>query len=133
MLSGLKKYNLGLIRQIFKFGIVGFVATIIDWVIFYIFSELLTVHYLISAIISFCCSVIFNYRLSIKWVFNVRENSKFLFQKFAILSVIGLGANELILFLLVDSLGFNTMISKIIATIIVMFYNFITRKKFIEK
>ena len=52
---------------------------------------------------------------------------------FIVLSVIGLGLNSLIMYVSVDLLHIHEMISKIIATAIVMVYNFITRKIFIEK
>jgi putative flippase GtrA len=50
-----------------------------------------------------------------------------------LLSVIGLGINQLIMWVLVDKAGIFYMISKIAATIVVSVYNFITRKIFLEK
>ena len=50
-----------------------------------------------------------------------------------VLSVIGLGINELIMYVTVDLLIINYMLAKIGATAIVMVYNFITRKLFLEK
>ena len=52
---------------------------------------------------------------------------------FIILSIIGLGLNQLIMYLGVDLLHIYYMFCKVLATIIVMIYNFITRKIFIEK
>ena len=52
---------------------------------------------------------------------------------FAFLSTIGLGINELIMFIGSDKFNINYLIVKIFATGIVMVYNFITRKLFIEK
>ena len=52
---------------------------------------------------------------------------------FIILSVIGLGINSLIMYLMVDIFKIYYMISKLVSTFIVMVYNFITRKIFIEK
>ena len=51
---------------------------------------------------------------------------------FIILSIVGLGINQLIMWICVDKLGIFYMISKIGATAIVMVYNFITRKIFLE-
>ena len=126
--------NNKLLMQILKFGVVGGTAFIIDYGIFTILSQLLGIHYLIASIISFSISVIYNYILSIKWVFDVskKQTSKE-FIIFIILSVIGLGLNSLIMYVSVDLMHIHEMISKIIATAIVMVYNFITRKIFIEK
>ena len=123
-----------IINQVIKFGIVGVIATIIDFVVLYILTDFLDVHYLISSIISFTVSVIFNYIYSIKWVFKINhKQTKKDFITFVILSIIGLCINELILYVMVDKLSLYYMISKIFATSIVMIYNFITRKKIIEK
>ena len=91
-------------------------------------------HYLISAIISFTISVIFNYILSIKWVFDVRKKQGIKeFIVFIILSVIGLLINELIMYVMVDFMFIHYMISKLFSTGVVMVYNFITRKIFVER
>ena len=123
-----------LINQILKFGIVGVIATIIDFAVLYLLTDFIHIHYLVSSIISFTVSVIFNYILSIKWVFEVNhKQTKKDFILFVVLSVIGLGINELIMYLMVDKLGIHYMFTKIFATGVVMVYNFITRKIFIEK
>ena len=77
-----------------------------------------------------------NYIASVKWVFDVdkEKNSKTKeLIVFIILSVIGLGINELIMWIMDKEFGIYYMISKIVATAVVMCYNFITRKLFLEK
>ena len=122
-----------LLMQIIKFVIVGGTAFIIDYGIFTLLSQFIHIHYLIASIVSFSISVFYNYILSIKWIFNVRkkQTSKE-FIMFIFFSVIGLVLNSLIMYILVDLFYIHEMISKIIATGIVMIYNFITRKIFLE-
>lgn len=124
-----------LIKQILKFGIVGGTAFIIDYSILYILTEFAGLNYLISAAISFSCSVIYNYILSIKWVFDTKKtmNKFHEFLLFIVLSVVGLLINEFIMWILVEKIFIYYMLAKIIATAIVMIYNFITRKLLIEK
>lgn len=123
-----------LINQLFKFGIVGFIAFLIDYSLLYILTDIVGINYLISSTISFIISLIFNYIASIKFVFDVghKQTAKDVVI-FVVLSTIGLGINEIIMFIGVDKLEFNYMIIKIAATAIVMVYNFITRKIFVEK
>lgn len=99
-------------------------------------TEVFKIPSLISAAISFTVSVIFNYISSVKWVFDVdkEKNSKTKdLVVFILLSIVGLGINELIMWFMDKEFGIYYMISKIVATIVVMCYNFITRKLFLEK
>jgi putative flippase GtrA len=147
-----------LLAQIAKFGIVGVVCFIIDYVIYRIFnvvfevtgfSSLFPQYYLISAFLGFTVSVVCNYILSFKFVFERKEDMsrKKEFTIFLILSIIGLGINELCLWLGYDVIYLNwawiqsimsaafakDIFFKFGATGVVMVYNFITRKIFLEK
>lgn len=124
-----------LIKQILRFGVVGGSAFLIDFGVLWIFADLLGVHYLISNVIAFTVSVIYNYILSILWVFDTDKTRSKTAEMaiFVLLSVIGLGINELIMWICVDGMQIAHLISKIAATAIVMVYNFITRKLFLEK
>ena len=59
-----------LLSQIFKFIIVGGIATIIDWVIYYICYHFIGIEPILANIISFSISVIYNFWASTKYVFN---------------------------------------------------------------
>lgn len=123
-----------LFKQLFRFGVVGGLAFLIDAGLLYILTEFCHIHYLISSVISFTVSLAFNYILSIIWVFDVKKKQTYKdVILFVVLSVIGLGINQLVMFLGVDFLHIYYMLCKVISTIIVMIYNFITRKIFIEK
>ena len=125
-----------LFSQLIKFGLVGGIAFLIDYGIMVFLTEVFKIPSLISAAISFTVSVIFNYIASVKWVFDVdkEKNSKTKeLVVFILLSIVGLGINELIMWVMDKEFGIYYMISKIVATIVVMCYNFITRKLFLEK
>ena len=123
-----------LFNQILKFGVVGGIAFVIDYVTLIVCKEIININVLLSAAIAFTVSVIFNYILSIKWVFDVNKekDSRKNFIIFIIFSIIGLGLTELIMWLGTDIIKINYLIVKIIATVIVMIFNFITRKIFLE-
>ena len=118
-----------------RFGIVGGSAFLIDYGIMIALTELLGINYLISNGISFTVSVIYNYILSINWVFDVsRERSgKKEFVCFMVLSIIGLVINQILMWVFVDAARIYYMAAKILVTAIVMVYNFVTRKIFLEK
>ncbi|MBP5204634.1 GtrA family protein [bacterium] len=131
----IKKSSIKLIKQIIKFVIVGGIATVIDWFVYYILYNHLNISPLIANIISFCVSVIYNYTASVKWVFaiNKEKSKKRMFIEFMVFSIIGLLITEGLLWIFIDKLSLNEMLSKVISTGIVMVFNFITRKIFLEK
>lgn len=124
-----------LIEQFAKFGVVGVIAFIIDYGTMVALTELFGVPYLASTTAGFIVSVIFNYFASMKYVFARREDMGRAreFTIFVVLSVIGLGLNDVLMWGFVDILGGDYRIMKILVTAIVMVYNFITRKIFLEK
>ena len=123
-----------LIAQIMKFGIVGAIAFVIDDGLLIFLTEVFGIEYLVSATISFTVSVIFNYVASMRYVFAHKQgmSRRREFIIFVVLSVIGLGINNVCLWAGTDLLGIDYRISKIAVTFIVMVWNFVTRKLFLD-
>ena len=117
-----------------KFGVVGVIAFVIDYGLLALLTEAFGVNYLVSATISFTASVVFNYAASMRYVFTHKEgmSRRREFIIFVVLSVIGLVLNDGIVLVLNADLGFEANIAKICATALVMVYNFVTRKIFLE-
>jgi putative flippase GtrA len=123
-----------LIKQIIKFGIVGILAFIVDAGILYLLTRYLGIHYLLSASISFVIALIFNYVFSMKFVFVKKEeiSRKKEFVIFVVLSIIGLLINEVIMLIGVDFANIHFMLTKLLSTAIVMVWNFVSKKIFLE-
>ena len=126
-----------LIEQILKFGVVGIIATVIDFGVLYVLSQPLGMDPVISAGISFCVSLVFNYVASMRYVFTHREDMSRLreFVIFLVLSLIGLAINEAIMAAGVAVLGNSALAvmgTKVLATVIVMVWNFVSRKKWLD-
>ena len=148
-----------LISQIIKFGFIGGLCFVIDFSITTLLAIPLRQNLpiataaMISGFFGFTISVLMNYKLSMRYVFTDSKisNKKHEFLIFLIISIIGLLINELILKITIDfmlsqtndfvfiqesngSIGNQiTVFAKLIATFIVMIYNFITKKLFLEK
>lgn len=157
-----------LFKQIIRFSAVGGISFIVDFIITNVAARLIrgigidaTKAALIGALLGFLISVVVNYLLSMRFVFARKDdmNRAKEFTIFVVLSIIGLGLNELIILgcmtLVNDVYWFHTFTnwcttivnylfnmtfegvatagSKIIATAFVMVFNFVTRKIFLEK
>lgn len=132
-----------LFGQFLKFGVVGAIAFVIDFGTMVVLHELLGLNPIVAAAISFSVSVIFNYAASMRYVFTRRDDlsrQKELIA-FVALSVIGLVINELIMWLGQEAFtatgidytnGPYYMGVKILATAVVMLWNFFSRKKWLD-
>ena len=121
-----------MIGQLIKFAIVGVIAAFVDVGVLVVLKELLNIDVLIASAISFCVSVTVNYILSMTFVFKSKKQSKVKeFIIFVVLSVGGLGLNQLILWVGVNFTSIYYLVVKFLAMVIVPVYNFITRKIFL--
>ena len=121
------------VQQFSKFAVVGIIFAV-DWALLVALTEFLHVDYLVSTSISFIVSVALNYALSMKYVFTHRDDMsrKREFTIFAILSAIGLGLTDVLMFVGVTVLNIAYQLTKVLATFCVTWYNFFTRKKFLS-
>ena len=116
--------------QLFRYGFVGGVAFAVDYGTLFGLTHYAGVPYLWSAAIAFILGLVTNYLISISWVFQHSGKMRVWqeFVCFAIIGVIGLGLNELIMYVGTDMMHLHYMISKLISTAIVFFWNFFARK-----
>lgn len=116
--------------QLFRYTFVGGFAFLVDFGTLFFLTEFFHIHYLVSAGIAFIFGLTVNYFLSILWVFSSRtmENRLLEFFLFALIGLVGLGLTELFLWILTDIFLIYYLLSKIITTIIVYFWNFFVRK-----
>ena len=138
--------------EIIRFLIVGGIATIVDYIVFYVCNLLIfknieeNANYIISTALGFTAGLITNWVLQ-KFVYrylkdNVLKNKK-IFLKFVILSLIGLGITEVGILLakplyddvIINIFGKDVSVWKFVMkcnmTIIVLIINYIGRKFFV--
>lgn len=115
-----------LLFKFFKYCIVGFSGMVVDFGITWLLKEKLLVNKYLANTCGFIAAVTSNYILNRIWTFE-SENGKIAteYVSFLIISVVGLGLNNLILMLFTDKLKVNFYLSKLIATLIVTFWNFV--------
>lgn len=120
---------------------VGGTAAIVEWSLFYVLFNYVFVADLLSLGVrtsvatatAFCCSTIYHYFLGNILVFN--SGSRYTKGKeislVFIVSLMGLGFNLLLMYIFVNMLNWNPMLSKVLASCIVVVWNYLARKKFV--
>ena len=127
----LDKYMGGL----FGYLIVGGLATIVEWAGFWLFSEKLSIEYLLATALAFAISTFANWLFGRLLVFRGKQQQSLLREILSVYlaSIVGLLLNLLIMFLLVQLLGVEKMIAKMAATVLVFTYNYLVRKLIIYR
>lgn len=121
-------------RQFAKFALVGLTSLAVDYVLLVTLVELFHIDVLVGTTIAFIASVVVNYLLSMKYVFERRDDlsRKREFTIFAVLSAIGLGLTDLFMFVGVAFLSIGYQAMKLISTFMVTWYNFFSRRRFLD-
>lgn len=119
--------------QFFRYGFVSTAALVVDFGGLVVLKEYGHMNYLVAASISFLGGLFVNYSLSRLWVFHSSKllNKWHEFSIFAGIGLIGLVFTDLILWTLTSGVGLHYILSKAIATMIVYFWNFGARKKYL--
>ena len=137
----MKLLNKANIKQFISYFFVGGVAAIVEWVMFFIFANVLQINYFVSTVIAFIFSTTANWILGRITTFkdNNTYKDKKAIEAFLvfIVSAIGLLFNLILMYLFVTVMGFDSSLgktlSKIAATGIVFIWNFLIRKLVIYK
>ena len=116
--------------EVLRFAVAGVLGFFIDYGCMVLFAEAFHMHYLLATALAFLISVVVNYLLCAYWVFQGADTKNGGVKAgFLITSAIGLGLNELIMYLLVDLLHIHYMIAKLIAVVLVMIWNYFSKRK----
>lgn len=118
-----------IVDQFFRFCLVGVICFVIDYLLLIFLKEIIDINVLIASCISFISATFINFLLSVSFVFET-ENKKKKIIVFFVFSLFALILTEVIMFLGIKVLDYRVV--KIVATIIVMCFNFITRKLLLE-
>lgn len=116
--------------QLFRYTFVGGAAFLCDFGTLFLLTHFLHIHYLTSAAAGFLVGLAVNYLLSVAWVFDRSSyDSRMVeFLLFLLIGLVGLGLNELIIWLCTDKFGIHYLLSKVASTGGVYFWNFFVRK-----
>ena len=123
------------IKRLVSYFVVGLLATLVEWGSFWILDYALGIQYLIATIIAMIISTFSNWLFGRLLTFRNAEKGNTLLEigKIYITSFAGIGLNVLLMWIMVDKCTMNEMLSKVIATGFVFFYNYFIRTLYIYK
>lgn len=132
-----------LFAQLVKFGIVGVVATGIDFAVLFVLHQLFGLDSVVASVISFVVSLIFNYVASMHYVFERRSDISRTheFVLFVVLSLVGLALNSGLMYagraiFVARGVAYEQsqyyLLVKVFATAVVMGWNFVSRKLWLD-
>lgn len=114
-----------------KFGVVGFSGTAIDFGLTWLLKEVFHVRKFVANACGFVVAATSNYILNRLWTWQSTSPQVLQeYVKFFGVSLIGLGLNTLILYLLHEKAHVNFYLSKVGATCVVMVWNFLANNFF---
>jgi putative flippase GtrA len=121
--------------RIVRYFFVGAVAAAVDIGLFTVFARLLGYDYFIVAGCTFIVATLVNYLLSVRHVFasGARFGRSLEVGLVFAVSAIGLAINQGVMFVAVERLGLDLVLSKILATGIVFLWNYQSRANFVFK
>lgn len=113
-------------KKLIKYSFLTLISNIFDFGLLYIFTDLLNVYYLFSAVISYLVAIFINYLLNREYTFKYTpKNFKLALKSFVSyisVSVSGMIFTIGLMGLFVELLGINYLIAKLIASILIFFY-----------
>lgn len=122
-----------LASQFMRYCIVGGLSFVVDFLVLFLLTKFLGIHYLVSASIGFVLGLITNYLLCILWIFEHRllSNSFVEFFIFTLVGLAGLALNNSLIYGLTEWINFHYLVSKVVAASIVLIFNFSLRRTFL--
>ena len=108
-------------------------AFVVDFGLFALCLYVCGWHYLLANLVGLVAGLVLNYAMSIVWVFTacnrtLEKQKTVEFILFALVGIAGVGINQLLMYLMVDGLSLNEMLSKMVAAVLVLMWNFGARK-----
>ena len=130
------------LKEIIKFGFTGGVCFLIEWLALTAMVEWLALDVNLATPLAFLISVVINYLLCVRWVFDgAKDGDRKAQMGFIVTSLLGLAINSLVMLVLgllfdehavlLHAFGLTLkvyQVNKVVATLVVMVWNYFTKR-----
>ena len=117
-----------LLVQFVKFGIVGVSNTLITFVVYTVLLKGFGVWYLAASAIGFVAGAINGFLLNRRWTFRGHVGDAFTPVRWFIVQGCGLALNEALLFVYVEALGIEKLVSQALSIVVVTVLTFLANR-----
>ena len=122
-----------LIKQLLKYESTAIICGVIDYGLLILLVEIFHIHYFWASLAALLTAMVVQYLLNFRFVFETAQKHQIRkFIGYAILGCIGIGLNQLIVYLAVSRVGLHYLGGKICSSVLVGIYNFTSRKLYLE-
>ena len=115
-------------HHLILYGIIGSFSSSLDFTIYTILVQCLGLQYLLANCISVLGGITTSFILNRNYNFKVKDNTKRRFAIFLTVGLCGLMLSNLILYVCIDVIGLNKVISKLLSIVLVVFFQFLLNK-----
>ena len=115
-------------RHLILYGIIGICSSSLDFLLYTLLVTYFCWHYLLSNCISVLAGITTSFTLNRAYNFKVKDKTATRFVIFLFVGLCGMMMSNFILFLCIDILSLNEIVSKLLSIIFVVFLQFLINK-----
>lgn len=115
-------------RNLILYGIIGSFTSFLDFYVYTLLSQYAGIYYLAANCISVLVGITTSFVLNRKYNFKVKDHAGQRFSIFLTVGLCGMLLSNLILYVGIDELHYNSMIVKLASIVLVVFFQFLLNK-----
>ena len=115
-------------RHLILYGIIGSFSSGLDFLIYTLLVQVGGIQYLFANCISVLAGISTSFILNRNYNFKVKDHAKRRFSIFLTVGLCGLVMSNLILYICIDVLSMDKLISKLLSIVLVVFFQFLVNK-----
>lgn len=116
------------VLEVLRFGIIGLSSVGFYYALLIGFVELFNIPVLISAVLAYIISMIWNYWRQRSWTFKSDRDHRSAVPGYLVTHLIGMAINTLVLYLLIDFLVMHYILAQVFATCAVAAWSYLSLK-----
>lgn len=115
-------------RHLILYGIIGSFSSGLDFLIYTLLVQVGGIQYLLANCISVLAGISTSFILNRNFNFKVKDHAKRRFSIFLTVGLCGLVISNLILYICIDVLSIDKLVSKLLSIVLVVFFQFLVNK-----